>query len=436
MAGDDFAVLLRELKERSGLSYGALGKRLHMSASTLHRYVSGEVVPTEFAPVERLARVCRATPEELLELHRRWIRARAARRKKEGAEERETEEKGEEEREEAAVSVAAENAPSATPAPTAPDAPTAPPTPAEPAPPRRRGPALRALRRDRRRRRQRCRGARGEPRVGHRRRRAARSAGAAEGTSASVSGTATTGSASPSASASSSPSGSASASGSGSPSASASAPRPGAATPSRRAPADGPVLTVSTTPYHWDVPCEHAFLIDRSPQNVPEPPAQQDAVGWATPLGAVSANRQMAVLTVQGTGAETVVLKDLHVRVVSSEPALDWKLVRDGQRLRRPGGHRVLRRLPRPGQPPGDAGLRTARLPVQRQRVRPRGVQGQRAHQRPRRQLVPGAGVVQRRPAGHRARRRPRQAVPHQRLPGQLLLCVPPRRRRLGAGRG
>ncbi|MFU0243000.1 helix-turn-helix domain-containing protein, partial [Streptomyces scabiei] len=75
VAGDDFAGLLRELKERSGLSYGALGKRLHMSGSTLHRYVSGEVVPVEFAPVERLARVCRATPEDLLELHRRWIRA-------------------------------------------------------------------------------------------------------------------------------------------------------------------------------------------------------------------------------------------------------------------------------------------------------------------------------------------------------------------------
>ncbi|WP_333745046.1 helix-turn-helix transcriptional regulator, partial [Streptomyces ardesiacus] len=84
MAGDDFAGLLRELKERSGLSYGALGKRLHMSGSTLHRYVSGEVVPVEFAPVERLARVCRATPEELLELHRRWIRADALRGVKKG----------------------------------------------------------------------------------------------------------------------------------------------------------------------------------------------------------------------------------------------------------------------------------------------------------------------------------------------------------------
>ncbi|WP_308408212.1 helix-turn-helix domain-containing protein, partial [Streptomyces mayonensis] len=84
MAGDDFAGLLRELKERSGLSYGALGKRLHMSGSTLHRYVNGEVVPVEFAPVERLARVCRATPEELLELHRRWIRADALRGVKKG----------------------------------------------------------------------------------------------------------------------------------------------------------------------------------------------------------------------------------------------------------------------------------------------------------------------------------------------------------------
>ncbi|WP_446047600.1 helix-turn-helix domain-containing protein, partial [Streptomyces olivaceus] len=86
MAGDDFAGLLRELKERSGLSYGALGKRLHMSGSTLHRYVNGEVVPVEFAPVERLARACRATPGELLELHRRWIRADALRGVKKGEE--------------------------------------------------------------------------------------------------------------------------------------------------------------------------------------------------------------------------------------------------------------------------------------------------------------------------------------------------------------
>ncbi|WP_253915293.1 hypothetical protein [Streptomyces mayonensis] len=81
---------------------------------------------------------------------------------------------------------------------------------------------------------------------------------------------------------------------------------------------------MSITPYHWDVPCDHAFLVDRSPKNVPEPPTLQGAVGWAVPLKAVSANRQVVRLTVQGTGARTVVLNDLHVRVVSSGPPLDW----------------------------------------------------------------------------------------------------------------
>ncbi len=74
-----FARQLRELKDRSGLSYGALAKRLHMSTSTLHRYCNGTAVPNEYAPVERLARLCRATPQELVELHRRWILADAAR---------------------------------------------------------------------------------------------------------------------------------------------------------------------------------------------------------------------------------------------------------------------------------------------------------------------------------------------------------------------
>ncbi|QKW06599.1 helix-turn-helix domain-containing protein [Streptomyces sp. NA04227] len=77
-----FAELLRQLKERSGLSYGALAKRLHMSTSTLHRYCNGSAVPADYAPVERLARVCRASPDELVALHRRWILADAARGRK------------------------------------------------------------------------------------------------------------------------------------------------------------------------------------------------------------------------------------------------------------------------------------------------------------------------------------------------------------------
>ncbi|MER5713652.1 helix-turn-helix transcriptional regulator [Streptomyces sp. NPDC002132] len=72
--------MLRSLKERAGLSYGALSGRLHLSTSTLHRYCTGDSVPAEFAPVERFGRICRADSEELLELHRRWAVADEARR--------------------------------------------------------------------------------------------------------------------------------------------------------------------------------------------------------------------------------------------------------------------------------------------------------------------------------------------------------------------
>lgn len=77
---EHFARGLRELKERSGLSYGQLATRLHVSTSTLHRYCNGDAVPTDYAVVERLARLCGAGPEELVELHRRWVLADAVRR--------------------------------------------------------------------------------------------------------------------------------------------------------------------------------------------------------------------------------------------------------------------------------------------------------------------------------------------------------------------
>ena len=83
-AAADFAALLGELKERSGLSYGVLAKRLHMSTSTLHRYCNGDAVPADYAPVERLARLCKASPEELVQLHRRWVLADAGRGRKGG----------------------------------------------------------------------------------------------------------------------------------------------------------------------------------------------------------------------------------------------------------------------------------------------------------------------------------------------------------------
>ncbi|MER7788902.1 helix-turn-helix transcriptional regulator [Streptomyces sp. NPDC097640] len=76
----EFAESLRKLKDRSGRSYGVLAARLHVSASTVHRYCNGDAVPAEYAMAERLARLCGATPEELVALHRRWILADAARR--------------------------------------------------------------------------------------------------------------------------------------------------------------------------------------------------------------------------------------------------------------------------------------------------------------------------------------------------------------------
>jgi transcriptional regulator with XRE-family HTH domain len=76
---DEFATLLREMKDRSGRTYEALARRAGISSSALHRYCSGRSVPSEFDVVERLGRLCGATREELLELHRRWAVAAAAR---------------------------------------------------------------------------------------------------------------------------------------------------------------------------------------------------------------------------------------------------------------------------------------------------------------------------------------------------------------------
>lgn len=74
-----FAERLRELKDRSGRSYQALGRRCGLSSSTVHRYCSGAGVPVEFAPIERLARACGADRAELTELHRLWAFAHVRR---------------------------------------------------------------------------------------------------------------------------------------------------------------------------------------------------------------------------------------------------------------------------------------------------------------------------------------------------------------------
>ncbi|MGW6565735.1 helix-turn-helix domain-containing protein [Streptomyces sp. NPDC054975] len=79
-AVDEFARLMRTLKARDGRSYEALGRRLSVSASTLHRYCSGATVPEEFAVVDRLAVLCGADEGERRDLEGAWTRADGARR--------------------------------------------------------------------------------------------------------------------------------------------------------------------------------------------------------------------------------------------------------------------------------------------------------------------------------------------------------------------
>lgn len=331
VAGDEFAELLRELKERSGLSYGVLGKRLHVSASTLHRYVNGDAVPTDYAPVERLARLCKATPEELVELHRRWVRADVLRGRK-GVEI-------------PAAETSAARAPAAGALDAVPE--WGPESGQEPQSDQvSESDQVSAPESD------------PEPEAGGRgRRRTAVLAGAAVA-AAVVSaalvvnlvpgkgdgrdkersvGAAASHTPGPTDAGASSgaklPSPSVSASRSGSPETSASrssgaAVRDGAfddGASDDAASGDGATApAVATDPYKWDGPCSQHYLVDRKAAQVPPPPSESDARGWVTALGGVPSGEQMVALTVQGTGKATVVLEALHVRVVGKSAPLAW----------------------------------------------------------------------------------------------------------------
>ncbi|MFB7239465.1 helix-turn-helix domain-containing protein [Streptomyces sp. NPDC056269] len=276
MAGDEFAALLGQLKERSGLSYGTLGKRLHMSASTLHRYVNGDAVPVDYAPVERLARLCRATPDELVELHRLWVRADVSRGRK--AVEPTPTERAPEPTEQAPDSPAV-----AAPPPVA--APTVPVSAVtDPPPPRRR-----------------------------RIRRTAVVVGAAVVATAAAVALALN---LPGGDVPEKDRAGGAAASSGAPG--RSGPSEGGATGSAFAP------TVVTAPHTWEGPCTQHYLIDREPEQVPPPPTEQDAPGWIAALDAVPGGDQLLRLTVQGTGRQTVVLEALHVRVVTKKAPVAW----------------------------------------------------------------------------------------------------------------
>nr|WP_240804127.1 helix-turn-helix transcriptional regulator [Streptomyces sp. A0592] len=77
-AVEEFAGLVRALKARDGRSYEALGRRLSVSASTLHRYCSGATVPEVFAVVDRLALLYGAYEEEQQAREAAWTRTAPA----------------------------------------------------------------------------------------------------------------------------------------------------------------------------------------------------------------------------------------------------------------------------------------------------------------------------------------------------------------------
>ncbi|MFJ3911299.1 helix-turn-helix domain-containing protein [Streptomyces vinaceus] len=313
-----FARLLRELKDRSGLSYGTLAKRLHMSTSTLHRYCIGDVVPADYAPVERLARLCKASPEELVELHRAWVLADANRPRKGG--------------EPGARTPGAQAPAEAFPADPADPADPAEPL-VEPA-----GPSSAPSPNGRRRIRTTVLAgiavavvagavaliAYLPTRDGAVRERPAGAVSLADGAGQRTDGGTTGASEAARPGASPSPS----------PSPSDSAPAAGAAptaptaspSPAGRGgdTASGTPVKVTTQPYTWEDPCGQHYLIEKPPAQVAPPPLERDAPAWVGAVGAVSAGEQYVTLTLQGTGKETVVLESLTVRMAGKRAPLAW----------------------------------------------------------------------------------------------------------------
>ncbi|GAA4659422.1 hypothetical protein GCM10023347_08490 [Streptomyces chumphonensis] len=373
--------MLRELKERSGHSYGFLAKRLHMSTSTLHRYCHGVAVPADYAPVERLARLCDATPEETARLFRRWQAADAARSAPattaaSPAPGRHSDADVPDDAPDPVPVHAPEASDTARPDGAAPDsAPdaetarsdTAPPDTAQADTAQSDTARSDTAQSDTAQSDTTPPGAGARPARSPRRRAvwlAVAVALALVVVSALVALVRAADSGAADTAAPGAPSGPAGAPGddagapgqrppggapeSGTPAADATRPgatEPGGTTsphppggeagPSRPdgggpREGDGPTpLTVTTRSHVWAGHCDHRYLIDpgtASPTDVPAPPVEQDAADWATGVAAVHGGRTNVEVTVQGVGDATVVLRDLHVRVVDRRAPPPWSV--------------------------------------------------------------------------------------------------------------
>ncbi|MFB6523633.1 helix-turn-helix domain-containing protein [Streptomyces sp. NPDC056401] len=294
-----FARSMRELKERSGQSYGTLARVLHTSTSTLHRYCSGEALPAEFVVVDRFARACGALPAEAVELHRAWLLADARRRA-------------------VAVDIGVPGEPAPAPAP----APAPVPAPA----PRRTGrrlllagvaaAAVAAL----------AVGVGWLPQTGR-----ADPPVAAPGTATATGGT--TGGATGGATETAPATGpTASEAAPETPTGPATTPAGATGTPTAPAATGGgpspasPPLRAAVRSHVWAAGCDHAYLAEPGPSAVPPPPVEADAPAWAAGRKAVHAGTQIVEVTLLGTGPDPVVLEDLEVRVAGRRAPLRWNV--------------------------------------------------------------------------------------------------------------
>ncbi|MFD4591933.1 helix-turn-helix domain-containing protein [Streptomyces rubiginosohelvolus] len=333
---------LSALREGSGRTYASLARRIGVSGSTLHRYCTGRTVPAEFAPVERLARLCGAPAEEREALHRLWLLADGERLDRQGV---------------AEASGAVEQA-MASPG----TAPEAAPVPAlNPAPSSgsgsgsgsgqssaigRRASRMPAFRSPRARRYGQGLGvlaaavlvlalvaAFGRPWSSGRDGRSS-VAQVPGGPPVDAPGSPSPGSSTPE-----KPQGTASGSPRETPSGSPSPTTPPGigprdeSLPRPSGPSTGPEagrvpFTWTGDDHVWKNGCDHAYLLDRAPAAVPPPPVEADAASWAGALGAVHAGETGVRITLQGRDDRAVVLESLRIRVVERRSPAEGRVYR------------------------------------------------------------------------------------------------------------
>ncbi|GGT36528.1 transcriptional regulator [Streptomyces kurssanovii] len=329
-ATEAFARKLSELRERSGRTYGSLARRVGVGASTLHRYCSGRTVPMEFAPVERLARLCGCQGEELVGLHRLWVLADAARGTRQertlkaapdtdgGALQEQRAEQEEQQAEPQHAEQEEQEQPTAVP--------TFPAAEEEQAVTA--SPSARS-----RSRRHAYAAAFGAAVVvlalvlgfggftfgpGKQRTATAEAEGGGPVALRSADSRPTPVSPSPSASPATSGTGSPVPGSQGKSDGSGPGAVPtGTGAPSPPAPFTGTPFTWVTDDHVWRHGCGHAYFVDRSPADVPPPPVEADGEQWSRALGAGHAGETGVRITVQGKGPEAVVLESLQVRVAA-----------------------------------------------------------------------------------------------------------------------